>query len=188
MKKAFYISLTLLLASLLIKCKDTNNGFSPGPGDPRITGTWQLVERYFSKDSANSVLTVNLVTRQDSILVTVGNQVVKRDTLITTYDTIYVRRDTSFYTTKRYASIPPQTLTFDADGKLTASGSEMTYYNPIKYFLVDKTYPDSLFIDFFISTNRANVPVQQGLEFRLDTLMLEPRCDQKCYSKFVRVR
>jgi hypothetical protein len=189
-KKAFYLSLTLLLASLLIECKDTTASFSPGPGDPRITGTWQLVERYFSKDSTKSVLTIVPVSRHDTILVTVGNQVVKRDTLIPGIDTVFVRRDTSFYSTQRYPATPPQTLTFGTDGKLTASGSQMTYYNPIRYFRVDNTYPDSLFINFFINTNQATVAFQQRLLVQQDVLMLLSNCNQAtpCYSKFMRVQ
>ncbi len=188
MKKTVYLSLALLLASLLIKCKDTNAGFSPGPGDSRITGTWQLVERHFSKDSAKSVLTVNLSTRHDSVLVTIGNQVVKKDTVITKKDTVFVRRDTSFFTTQRYPLNPLQTLTFNDDGKLVASGPEMTYYNPIKYFRVDTTYPDSLFIDFYITTNRATVPVRQRLSIQPGMMTLLPNCAGGCYSKFVRVK
>ena len=188
MKKIVYLPLILLLASLLIKCKDTNASFSPGPGDSRITGTWQLVERYFSKDSSKSILTENLSTRHDTILVTIGNQVVKKDTAITVKDTVFIRRDTSFFTTQRYPVNPPQTLTFTDDGKLVANGPEMTYYYPIKYFRVDATYPDSLFIDFFITTNRANVPVRQRLSVQQDMLTLLPNCEGGCYSKFVRVK
>ena len=176
-KTLLFLLLTLSLAGVLIECKDTNSEFSPGTGDPRITGTWQLYERRYPKDSTYSIR-----IKRDSAEI-------RRDTSRVKLDSIYVRRDTSFYTTKRYARTSPQTLTFDADGKLSGNGTEMTYYYPTKYYRVDKTYPDSLFIDFFISTNRANVPVRQGLEFRQDTLVLKPRCDDPpCYSKLLRVR
>lgn len=119
----------------------------------------------------------------------------KRDSLAIVQDTsriksdsVYIRRDTTFYTTKRYGSPVPQTLSFDANGGLTNNGTEMTYYAPIKYFRINQTYPDSLLIDFFINTNRANVSFRQGLEFRRDTLVLKPRCDRPCYSKLLRVR
>lgn len=168
--------LFLILAGLFSECKNNTVEFSPGAGDPRITGTWQLYERRFSKDS---IYTIRV--KRDSLAIV-------RDTSKVKSDSIYIRRDTSFFTTKRYLSAPPQTLTFDTDGKLAGSGPEMTYYGPIKYYRVNKTYPDSLFVDFFISTNRANVPFQQGLEFRKDTLVLKPRCDQPCYSKLLRVR
>ncbi|AKD57866.1 hypothetical protein [Spirosoma radiotolerans] len=190
MKKTLYLSLALLLASLLIDCKDTATSFSPGPGDSRITGTWRLVERYFSKDSVKSVLTEVLVTQHDTVSVTVGGQVIKKDSLITEKDTVFVKRDTSFYTTKYYTPTPAQTLTFGADGQLTHSGSEMTYYAPIKYYRVDATYPDSLFINFFINTNRATIPFQQRMVVQQDMLMLLTNCNQAqpCYSKFVRVK
>ncbi|MBD2754742.1 hypothetical protein IC230_17690 [Spirosoma sp. BT704] len=167
---------TTSLACLLVQCKSTNGEFSPGAGDSRITGTWQLLERRFSKDS-----TFTIRVKRDSLAIA-------QDTSKNKLDSIYIRRDTSFYTTRRYSRTPPQILTFDVDGKLTGSGTEMTYYSPIKYYNVDKTYADSLLINFFISTNRANVPFQQGVEFRKDTLVLKPRCDQPCYSKLLRVR
>lgn len=187
-KKIVYLSLSLLLASLLIDCKDTATNFSPGPGDSRVTGTWQLVERYYLKDSTKSVLTKVVVTRDTSILV--GNPPVKKDTVINGIDTVFVRRDTSFYTTKRYATAPAQTLTFGTDGQLTPNGSEMTYYTSTKYYRVDTTYPDSLFINFFINTNRATIPVRQRLVVQQDVLMLLTNCNQTlpCYSKFVRVK
>ncbi|SOD97127.1 hypothetical protein [Spirosoma fluviale] len=190
MRKVFYLSLTLLLACLLIDCKDKTANFSPGPGDPRITGTWRLVERYFSKDSIKSILTVNLNVRHDTILVTVGGQTVWKDTTITKLDTIFVRRDTSFYKTQLYPAVPPQTLTFGADGQVSSNGNEMTYYRSIKNFRVDATYPDSLFVNFFISTNGATIPVPQRLVVQQDMLMLLSNCNQlqPCYSKFVRVK
>lgn len=190
MKNVLYLSFALLLACLLIECKDKTASFNPGPGDTRITGTWQLAERYFLKDSVKSVLTVNLVTRRDTISTVVGNQIVKRDTLITQNDTVFIRRDTSFYTIQRYPTRPPQTLTFGSDGSLSASGTEMTYYNPIKYFRVDTTYPDSLSINFFINTNGATVPFKQRLVVQQDMLMLLTNCNQAapCYSKFVRAK
>lgn len=190
MKKTVYLSLALLLASLLIECKDTATSFSPGPGDSRITGTWQLVERYFLKDSVNSVLTEVLVSRRDSVLVTVGGQVIKKDSLITEKDTVFVKRDTSFYTTKQYPPTPTQTLTFGTDGQLTPGGSEMTYYAPIKYYRVDATYPDSLFINFFVNTNRTTIAFRQRMLVQQDMLMLLTNCNQTqpCYSKFVRVK
>lgn len=190
MKKTVYLSLALLLASLLIECKDTATSFSPGPGDSRITGTWQLVERYFLKDSVNSVLTEVLVPRDTSILVTVGGQPIVKDTVIMVKGIVFVKRDTSFYTTKQYTPTPAQTLTFSTDGQLSPSGSEMTYYAPIKYYRVDATYPDSLFINFFINTNRTTIAFRQRMLVQQDMLMLLTNCNQTqpCYSKFVRVK
>lgn len=187
-KKTVYLSLALLLACLLIECKDTATSFSPGPGDSRVTGTWRLIERYYFKDSTKSVLTLNQVTRHDTV--SVGNPPVKKDSITNGIDTVFVRRDTSFYTTKQYATIPAQTLTFGTDGQLTPSGSEMTYYAPIKYYRVDTTYPDSLFVNFFINTNRATIPFKQRLVVQQDMLMLLTNCNQTlpCYSKFVRVK
>ncbi|GAB4001891.1 hypothetical protein GCM10028807_59170 [Spirosoma daeguense] len=197
MKKVFYLSLTLFVISVLGACKENGPAFSPGESDARITGTWQLVERRYQKDSTYSFQTISIINRTptDTTVTTIGGTSVKWDTLITpngpTYfrrDTLYVRRDTSFYTTRRYPINQPQTLTFDATGLLSGSGPEMSYYFPIKYYRIDKTYPDSLSVDFFITTNSANVPSRQGLSFRKDTLVLLPRCDQPCYSKFIRAR
>lgn len=176
MKKTLPFLILTLLAGLLLECKDKNAGFSPGAGDPRITGTWQLYERRFPKDS-----TFTIRVKRDSASI-------RQDTSRVKSDSIYIRRDTSFYTTKRYQRTVPQALAFDTDGKLTGSGTEMTYYTSYKYYRVDKTFSDSLSINFFIYTNGANTAVQQGLEFRQDTLVLKPRCDQPCYSKLLRVR
>lgn len=155
----------VVLITLLAGCKDTYQNFSPGTADPRIVGKWQLVERRFQKDSSFTVRV----------------------------DTINSRRDTSFMTTKQYPLPSAQTLTFGPDGKLSAGGSEMTYYYPINYFRVDSTY-DGLGVTLFISTNRANVPFRQGLRFRRDTLVLLPncirrdQCDSTTYLKFIRLR
>lgn len=158
--KGFLLGLFLVIVGFLTNCKDANQAFSPGAGDPRLVGTWQLHERRFPKDSTYSV---------------------KRDTVTTI-------RDTSYYITKRYPMAPPQTITFNPDGSLSASGSEMTYYYPIRYFRVDSTFPDSLSVDLFITTNRAHVPFRQQVKFSRDTLLLQQRCSEHCYLKFLRAR
>ncbi len=188
MKNVVYLSLTLFLASLLITCKDRTANFSPGEADSRIAGTWQLVERRFQKDSVQIIDKDTIITRRDTSTVLVGGVPVKRDTLISTRQVTRTTRNLTIDTVQRYPSTPLQTLTFDTDGKLTARGNQMTYYNPIRYFRVDKTYPDSLFVDFFISTNGATVPFRQGLDVQPDVLMLKPNCERPCYSKFVRVK
>ena len=151
-----------MISGFIVGCRDANQGFSPGAGDPRIVGSWRLYERRFPKDSTYSV-------RQDTTIII---------------------RDTSYYVTKRYPATPPQTLTFGSDGNLSASGSEMTYYYPIRYFRVDSTFRDSLGVNLnlYITTNRANVPFQQQALFSQDTLVLSQRCDQPCYLKFLRAR
>lgn len=148
------------IAWVFSSCKDANQGFSPGSGDPRIVGTWRLYERRFPKDSTYSV---------------------RRDTIVTT-------RDTSYYVTKRYPATPPQTLTFQPDGSLSASGTEMTYYYPIRHFRVESTLQDSLGVNLYISTNHATLPLRQQVAFLADTLVLKQRCDQPCYLKLLRVR
>jgi len=154
------VTLFLSIAWASSGCKDANQGFSPGPGDARIVGTWRLYERRFPRDSTYSV---------------------RRDTITTT-------RDTSYYVTKRYPATPPQTLTFQPDGSLSASGTEMTYYYPIRHFRVDSTLQDSLGVNLYINTNHATIPLRQQVAFLNDTLMLKQRCDQPCYLKFLRVR
>lgn len=156
----FIVSLFLVVAGFFAGCKDPNQGFSPGAGDPRIVGTWRLYERRFPKDSTYSI-------RQD---------------------TTTIIRDTAYYVTKRYPVTPPQTLTFDSDGKLSANGTEMTYYYPIHYFRVDSTFQDRLGVSLYISTNRANIPFRQQVAFVRDTLVLSQRCEKPCYLKFLRVR
>ena len=166
MKNVFLYYLALIaLSACIISCKDNQGEFLPGPADPRIAGSWQLLERRFIKDSTYSVRV----------------------------DTITTTRDTSFYTVNRYTPINRQTLTFSPDGRLSASGSEMTYYYPIKYFRVDSTSLDGLLVTFFISTNRASVPFREKVEFRKDTLVLLPRfvegvVDEGYYLKFLRAR
>lgn len=194
-KNVFYASIFLLLASLLIDCKDTSPGFSSGAGDPRIVGTWRLVERRFPIDSVYLRIDSFFVkgsTRIDSMLV---NGQYKRDTIITKdgYKKDTIRASKSIDTTRRYAATPPQLLLFAADGKLSASGSEMTYYYPFGYFRVDSADVDgvrTLGINLFITTNGATVPSRQGVRFGRDTLTFLPRCDrpQRCYSKFVRAQ
>ena len=158
--RVFLVGLLLVVAGFCIGCQDANQAFSPGAGDSRIVGTWQLYERRFPKDSTYSV---------------------KRDTVTTI-------RDTSYYVTKRYPIAPPQTITFNPDGSLSASGSEMTYYYPIRYFRVDSTFRDSLSVDLYITSNRANVPFRQQVKFSRDTLLLQQRCSEPCYLKFLRMR
>lgn len=160
-----FVAICLVPGSLLTACRDTDADFSPGAGDPRITGTWQLYERRFLKDSSYTVR----------------------------IDTVNVIRDTTYYSLKRYSSLSPQTLAFGTDGRLTASGSEMTYYYPIRHFRLDSTISDGLVINLFISTNRANVPFRERVAFRQDTLVLLPRfvegqLDQDYYLKLLRVR
>ncbi|WP_461096556.1 hypothetical protein [Spirosoma luteolum] len=149
--------LPLLLLGLA-GCSDPNLSASTGPADPRLTGTWRLYERRFVKDSVYSVR----------------------------IDTITQTRDTSFVTTRRYRESPAQTLTFDASGSLKASGSEMTYYYPMHSFRLDTTYPDSLFVNFYITSNRATTFSRQRTLFRGDTLQFRP--DPDSYSKFLKVR
>lgn len=189
MKKVLYLSLSLILAALLIECKESND-FSPGAADSRIAGTWRLAERLYPVNVDSLLIDSVLVTGQyklDSTLV--NGQYVKDTVRIKDYyqkDTIKITRSVDRLGT--YSSRLPQTLTFSADGKLSASGDSMSYYFPIKYFRVDTTYPDSLFLNLYITTNRANVSFQQGLKFKTDTLLLLPRCGRLCYSKFVRVK
>jgi len=183
----------VLLQTGLLACKEPAPTYPTGTGDARIIGTWQLAERRFPKDSSFSVLTTTPSLRRDTSTVIINGQPVKRDTTITRIDTIFVRRDTSFYTTKRYSVAQPQTLTFNTDGSLEASGSEMTYYYPIRAFRVDSledvnTGNASLGVSLFLTTNRASVSFRQGVQFGRDTLTLNPRCEQPCYLKLVRVR
>lgn len=190
MKKVLYLSLTLLLTTLLIECKESDANFSPGASDPRITGTWRLVERLYPvivNDTLIDSVSVGDYYKIDSTFV--NNQYVIDSVLVKAHfekDTIITTK--SVDRTGHYSDRLPQTLTFNTDGKLSAKGDTMSYYYPIKYFLVDKTYPDSLFLNLYITTNRANVYFQQGLKFNADTMLLQPRCERRCYSKFVRVK
>ncbi len=191
MKKVLYLSLTLFLASLLVNCKDTTATFSPGAGDPRITGTWRLVERlypvnidYYIEDSVY----VQEHYKKDSLF-TNGQFVGIKDSVLVPgqYQKTSIKVTKSIDTTRQYAATPAQTLTFGADGQLTANGTEMTYYLPTKYYRIDTTYPDSLFLNLYINTNRATVAFAQGVKIENQTLTILPRCERPCYSKFVRV-
>ena len=189
MKKVLYLSLALFLTTLLIECKETNE-FSPGASDPRITGTWRLIERRYPVDSAYYLIDSVFVQGAyvfDSTLV--NGQYVKDSVFVNDhYQRDSVKVSKSVDSTRTYSANPAQTLTFSADGKLSPSGAEMSYYNPIKYFRVDSTSSDGLGINLFITTNRATVPFRQGVAFQGDILMLLPRCDRYCFSKFVRVK
>ncbi|MBC7572492.1 MAG: hypothetical protein H7319_22585 [Spirosoma sp.] len=194
MKNCIALIAFICLQLSLLACKEPTPTYPTGTGDARIAGTWQLAERRFQKDSAFSVLSTTPVSRRDSVtIVTSTGQTIRKDTVITRIDTIFIRRDTSFYTTKRYPVGLPQTLTFGTDGLLTASGSEMTYYYPVKAFRVDSledetTGVTSLGVSLFLTTNRATVSFRQGVRFGRDTLTLLPRCEQPCYLKFIKVR
>ncbi|AUD03002.1 hypothetical protein [Spirosoma pollinicola] len=191
MKKVFYLSLTLFLASLLVNCKDTTAAFSPGAGDARITGTWRLVERlypinvdYYVQDS----FYVAEHYKKDSLFQN-GLFVGIKDSVLVPgqYQKTSIKVTKSVDTTRQYAANPAQTLTFGTDGQLTSEGAEMTYYLPTKYYRVDTTYPDSLFLNLYISTNRTTVAFAQGVKIEAQTLTILPRCERACYSKFVRV-
>ncbi len=178
----------ILLTASLLACRDYSPAFTPGPDDPRLTGTWQLAERRFRKDSTFSVTTIIERTRRDTGTIIKDGQAIRFDTVAIIREPIRTPRDTSFDVLRRYPATPPQTLTFGADGRLAANGSEMTYFNPIRTFLLDKTFADSLSINFFIATNGANVPSRMRLAFRRDTLVLLPGCETPCWLKFVRAR
>jgi hypothetical protein len=188
-KKVLYLSLSLLLITLLIECKEAND-FSPGASDSRITGTWRLAERRFPINKDSLLIDSTLVQGQYVIDSTfVNGQYVKDSVFVKEHyrkDSLSITK--SIDTTLYYSTSSSQTLTFDANGKLSANGNEMSYYFPIKYFRVDTTYPDSLFLSLYVTTNRANVFFQQGLKFKADTLLLLPRCERLCYSKFVRLK
>lgn len=190
MKKIAYLSVALLLAAILIRCQDNTAVFSPGVSDPRIIGTWRLVERLYQSDSTYYRIDSVFVKggyKKDSTLV---NGVYVKDSVFVKdrYVKDSIRITQTIDTTRKYPGIPAQTITFASDGKLSINGTEMTYYAPIKYFRVDSTSQDSLGINLYITTNRATVPFRQGVSFRADTLFLLPRCERACYSKFLRVR
>jgi hypothetical protein len=81
-KSGFLLIVFLTVTGFVTGCKKTNQDFMPGAGDPRIVGTWQLVERRFPKDSTYK--TPYYSTRPDTVIT-------NRDTLYTTRpDTSYV--------------------------------------------------------------------------------------------------
>ncbi|GAB3898307.1 hypothetical protein [Spirosoma agri] len=167
----------LSLVGFLADCKGSYQEFSPAPGDQRIAGTWQLRERQYPKDSV-------LYAKN----YTYGVVIVDKQQVRVVLDSTLVPRDTSFFAKRTYSSNPRQTLTFASDGKLTASGDEMTYYSSTKYFRVDSTSQDGLGVNLYVSTNGANQYFRQGVAFQKDTLFLKPKCDGNCYLKLVRVR
>lgn len=189
MKKVLYLSLSLLLTTLLIECKETNE-FSPGASDARITGTWRLIERRYPINKDSLVIDSFFVKEHYRIDSTFQNGQYIKDTILVKdgyqKDTLKITK--SVDTTRTYSANPAQTLTFSVDGKLSTNGTEMSYYYPIKYFRVDSTSSDGLGINLFITTNRATVPFRQGVAFQGDVLMLLPRCDRPCFSKFIRVK
>ncbi len=190
MKKIVYLSVALLLAGMLTQCQDNTAEFTPGASDPRIIGTWRLVERLYQSDSAYYRIDSVFVKggyKVDSALI---NGIYVRDSVFVKdrYVRDSIRITKTIDVNRKYPVTPAQTITFAADGKLSANGSEMTYYAPIRYFRVDSTSQDSLGVNLYITTNRATVPFRQGVAFRADTLLLLPRCERACYSQFLRVR
>ena len=184
MKKVFSLAVSLLLVTLFVTCKENTAEFSPGAGDARITGTWQLVERKFPVNVDSMVTDSFLVQAHYEIDSITKDSVYKPDY----YKKTVVKLTRSVDSTLRYPAAPPQTLTFGTDGKLSANGSEMSYYFPIHYFRVDSTIQDGLGVNLYINTNRATVPFRISLSFQGDNLLLLPRCERSCYSKFVRVK
>jgi hypothetical protein len=189
-KKIVYLTVALLLAGILIRCQDNTAEFSPGASDPRIIGTWRLVERLYQSDSAYYRIDSVFVKGGYKIDSAIVNGVYIKDSVFVKdrYVKDSIRITKTIDVTRKYSVAYPQTITFAPDGKLSANGSEMTYYAPIKYFRVDSTSRDSLGVNLYITTNRATVPFRQGVAFRADTLLLLPRCERACYSRFLRVR
>lgn len=194
-KYVLSLSAFFLLVGFLTSCKDTYQSYSPGPGDRRITGTWQLAERRFPTDSVYYAIDSVLVAkyyRKDSVFVA-GKYVRTDSTLVPDhYEKDSIKTAKTVAMIKRYPATPPQTLTFGPDGTLTATGSDLSYYFPIKYFRIDSTYRDSLgynqYVSLFINTNRANQYFQQAVEFKKDSLKLKPGCAIGCYLTFYRVK
>lgn len=100
-------------------------------------------------------------------------------------------RDTTYRFVRRYNAVPPQTLTFGADGSVRASGTAMTYYFPVRYYRVDSSFLCNAYysnVHFYILTNRSFSGPQQRLTIRGDTLLLNAQCDSVTYLKLLRVR
>lgn len=190
MKKLVYLSIALLLAGILIRCQDKTAEFAPGASDPRIIGTWRLMERLYQSDSAYYRIDSVFVKGGYKVDSAIVNGVYKKDSIFVKdrYVKDSIRITKTIDVTRKYPATSPQTITFSSDGKLSVNGSEMTYYAPIRYFRVDSTSQDSLGINLYITTNRATVPFRQGVAFRADTLLLLPRCERYCYSMFLRTR
>ena len=184
MKKVFSLAISLLLITLFMTCKENSAEFSPGAGDARIMGTWQLVERKFPVNLDSILIDSFLVKAHYEIDSVTKDSVFRKDY----YKKTTVKLTRSVDSTIRYPAAPSQTLTFSADGKLGANGSAMSYYYPIHYFRVDSTIQDGLGVNLYINTNRATVPFRISLRFQGDNLLLLPRCERDCYSKFVRVK
>lgn len=151
-----YLWLAIVGCWGLLACQSEAVTLHTGPADTRLVGTWRLLERQAWRDSVYSF-------KRDSITVT---------------------RDTSFIQRRTYSPSPAQTLTFAPDGTLSANGAEMSYYFPLHAFRLDATYPDSLFLNLYITTNRATTFSQQRLLFQHDTLVLRPDADT--FSKFLK--
>ncbi len=190
MKKILHLSVALLLAGMLTRCQDKTAEFSPGTSDPRIIGTWRLVERLYQSDSAYYRIDSIFVKGRYQIDSALVNGIYVKDSVFVKdrYVKDSIRITKTIDVTRQYPGTPEQTLTFAPDGKISAIGSEMTYYAPIRYFRVDSTSQDSLGVNLYITTNRATVPFRQRVAFKADTLLLLPRCERACYSLFLRTR
>lgn len=84
------------------------------------------------------------------------------------------------------SAMPPQTLTFTADGRVAAAGSVTSYYRDVRYYRVDSAATG---LEIRLIANVQELPGEpQGLRVRRDTLTLLPYFSPTLTLSFVRVK
>lgn len=83
------------------------------------------------------------------------------------------------------AAVPPQTLTFSGDGRVTVVGNILSYYRNVNYYRIDST---SGALQLRLITNVQELPGEpQGLLIGRDTLVLLPYFSPTLRLTFVKM-
>ncbi len=83
-------------------------------------------------------------------------------------------------------AMPPQTLTFSGDGRVSSAGEVTSYYRDVKYYRVDSTTAG---LEIRLIANVQELPGEpQGLRVGRDTLVLLPYFSPTLRLSFVRMK
>jgi hypothetical protein len=81
---------------------------------------------------------------------------------------------------------PPQTISFDATGEVTAAGKDLGNLTQAHYYRIDSTIYG---IHLVLLKNREDPTGDTlGMTIRGDTLKLSPPCYEGCHYGFLRIR
>lgn len=81
---------------------------------------------------------------------------------------------------------PPQTLVFQKDSTLLATGVELRDYASVRQYATDNRY---LYLDRLpVDSSATKGWNQQSYQVRNDTLQINPPCDEGCPYWFIRIQ